>query len=186
MNDHDYGDHWRVHQQPQQRPVLGPGNPGDPGDLGLPYYGIGFGPAVKRAYRKYATFDGRASRGEFWWFFLFQVCAFLVLGGLALGLGTATSSDGGSTPGPAGIPFLILLTIFTFGTLVPWLAIFVRRLHDSGNSGYLILLSWIPLLGLIVTVVLGLLPPSPTGARHDPVERAPREATPTSGPHPAP
>jgi len=42
-----------------------------PTALDMPYYGIGFIDAIKRGFRKYATFSGRASRSEYWWWALF-------------------------------------------------------------------------------------------------------------------
>jgi Protein of unknown function (DUF805) len=54
-----------------------------PPSLDLPYYGIGFVDAVKRGFRKYATFTGRASRSEYWWWVLFTFTGYLVLGLLA-------------------------------------------------------------------------------------------------------
>ena len=68
-----------------------------PPSLDLPYYGIGFVDAVKRGFKKYATFTGRASRSEYWWWALFTFTGYLVLGLLAFALGTATSRDGGRT-----------------------------------------------------------------------------------------
>ena len=58
-----------------------PYQPGDPQrqDLAYPAYGIGFGAAVKRAFQKYARFDGRASRSEYWWFTLAYTVVGLLL-----------------------------------------------------------------------------------------------------------
>ncbi len=144
-------------------PVVPPGPP----PLDWPHYGIGFGGAVKRAFQKYAVFSGRASRSEYWWFVLFTFVGFLALGIPAGVLGTATSTDGGQTPGPAGVPFLVLLTVFYFGILVPSLAITVRRLHDAGYSGWLVLLNLVPVGGLVVAIftVLGT---SPAAAKYGP------------------
>ena len=65
-------------------PAYGSQATGDPGTLDLPYYGIGFIPAIKRAFSKYARFDGRASRGEYWWWVLFLAIVGIVLGSLEL------------------------------------------------------------------------------------------------------
>jgi uncharacterized membrane protein YhaH (DUF805 family) len=146
-----------------QYPVAPPGAP----PLDWPQYGIGFGGAVKRAFRKYGTFSGRASRSEYWWFALFTFLAFLALAIPAGALGNATSTDGGRTPGPAGVPFLVLLTIFYFGILVPTLAVTVRRLHDAGYSGWLVLLNLVPVGGLVV-LIFTLLPTSPGAAKYGP------------------
>ena len=52
--------------------------------------------------------------------------------------------------------------------IVPTLAVTVRRLHDAGYSGWLVLLSFIPWLGGLILFVFTLLPASPNGARYDP------------------
>ena len=98
------------------------------GSLDLPYYGIGFVDAVKRGFKKYA-FTGRASRSEYWWWALFTFTGYLVLGLLAFALGTATSRDGGRTPGLLALPLIILFAVFVFGILIPTLAVTVRRLQ---------------------------------------------------------
>ena len=98
---------------------------------------------------KYADFSGRASRAEFWWFALFTFIVMVVLDVIVL----AVQSSG------------ILLTIFglvflvvAVGLIVPSLAAIVRRLHDTGKSGWLFLLVLIPLVGGIVLLVFYLLP----------------------------
>lgn len=145
---------------PQQAP---------PPTLARPHYGIGFGGAVRRGFSKYATFAGRASRSEYWWWALFTTVVLIALGIPALVLGSGTSPDGGRTPGPAGVPFLVVLGLFYLAVLVPSIALTVRRLHDGGFSGWLVLLGLIPSLGGLILLVLTLLPPSPNGGRYDPV-----------------
>jgi uncharacterized membrane protein YhaH (DUF805 family) len=49
----------------------------------MPHYGISFGGAIARGFKKYATFAGRASRSEYWWWYLFTFIVYLVLGLLA-------------------------------------------------------------------------------------------------------
>lgn len=140
-----------------------------PGEASLdqPAYGIGPVDAVKRALRKYATFSGRASRSEFWWWTLFLNLALLVLAGLTAGVGVATSPDGGDTPGAAGLVLVALLVLFALSVVVPQIAVTVRRLHDAGYSGWLYLLSLIPWVGGLILLVLAALPTSPAGARFD-------------------
>ena len=111
-----------------------------PSDVGrpaleMPHYGISFGGAIARGFKKYATFAGRASRSEYWWWTLFTFLTYLVLGLLAFAVGTATSRDGGRTPGLLAIPLIIVFAVFFLGIIVPTLALTVRRLHDAGYSG---------------------------------------------------
>ena len=87
--------------------------------------------------REYATFSGRARRKEYWMFFLIN---FLVTIGLAivdgiLGLG-----------GTLGI----LSLLYALAVVIPGLAVTVRRLHDTGRSGWWFLVGFIPLVGIFV------------------------------------
>jgi uncharacterized membrane protein YhaH (DUF805 family) len=136
--------------------------------LPWPHYGISFGGAIRRGFAKYATFSGRASRSEYWWWVLFTTVVGLVLALPAAALGTATSPDGGQTPGAPAIPLLVALAVFYLAIVVPTLAVTVRRLHDAGYSGWLILLNLIPWVGGLILLVFTLLPSSPAGARYDP------------------
>lgn len=144
-----------------------PSDPAPP-PLELPHYGISFGGAVARGFRKYATFTGRASRSEYWWWTLFTFLTYLVLGLLTYAVGTVTSRDGGRTPGLVALPLIILFAVFFLGILVPTLALTVRRLHDAGYSGLFVLLLLIPYLGSLIIFIFALLPSSPAGASYDP------------------
>ncbi|WP_338672951.1 DUF805 domain-containing protein [Streptomyces sp. SCSIO 30461] len=87
--------------------------------------------------KKYAVFSGRARRQEFWMFTLINVIVQLVLMGLdygVLGLG-------------------ILGPIYVLLTFLPSLGVTVRRLHDTGRSGWFVLLGIIPLVGPIIVLV---------------------------------
>jgi uncharacterized membrane protein YhaH (DUF805 family) len=143
-----------------------------PPPLEWPHYGIGFGDAVRRGFAKYATFSGRASRGEYWWWSLFTFVVALLLAIPAAPIGIATSPDGGETPGAPAVVLLVALGVFYLGILVPTLAVTVRRLHDAGFGGWLVLLGFIPWLGVLVLLVFALMPASPNGARYDPVPPA--------------
>jgi len=110
----------------------------------MPYYGIGFVDAIKRGFKKYAAFKGRASRSEYWWWVLFTNLVGFALLIPALLIDFLTSTDGGSTPGAAFIVLIILLTVFYLGAAIPSLALMVRRLHDAGYSGLLVLLGLVP------------------------------------------
>ena len=60
------------------------------------------------------------------------------------------------------------LGLFYVAVIVPTLAVTVRRLHDAGYSGWLVLLNLIPWFGGLILLVFTLMPESPSGARYDP------------------
>ncbi|PHZ85670.1 DUF805 domain-containing protein [Paremcibacter congregatus] len=96
-----------------------------------------FSEAVKSVFSKFATFSGRAARSEYWYFQLF---IFLVQ--IAITILTMV------------VPFLALLSlIFALITILPGLAVSVRRLHDKNKSGWWLLLCFIPLVGAIILLI---------------------------------
>lgn len=100
---------------------------------------MGFGDAIATCFQKYVVFAGRAPRPEYWYWALFQ---FLLMIGLTIvDLVVFGTSKG------------IFTTIATLVLLLPSLAVTVRRLHDIDNSGWWILISLIPLIGVIVLIV---------------------------------
>ena len=114
-----------------------------------------FTQSIKSVFRKYATFTGRASRSEYWYFTLFNIITSTLLFLLGIAIGAAT---GGSDGVPGGlIVGYILYIIYGLGVLIPSLAVAVRRLHDTNNSGWLILLGLIPCVGGIVLLVFMIL-----------------------------
>ncbi|MFI6624654.1 DUF805 domain-containing protein [Streptomyces sp. NPDC050528] len=84
---------------------------------------------------KFATFAGRARRAEYWWFSL-------------LYMGAAAVIAGGSFV--IGVPFL---SVFLVPFIVPMLSVSVRRLHDTGKSGWRMLIALIPAVGPILYLV---------------------------------
>ena len=93
---------------------------------------------------RYAEFSGRAGRPEFWWFFLFHFIILIVLAVL----------------GQRSALFNIVYLLYALGTLIPYIAVCVRRLHDTDKSGWFLLIALIPLLGGIILLVLLALPGS--------------------------
>lgn len=143
--------------------------------LDQPLYGATFGQAISRFFRKYAVFSGRASRSEYWFVVLFLALVGILIWvpGIVLGLATGTQTISSTTgrpttePGPIIIPFVIVGILFYLGTLVPGIAVNVRRLHDANLSGLLYLLVLIPNVGGLVVLVLSALQSNPQGARFD-------------------
>ena len=96
---------------------------------------MSFVDSIKTCLAKYATFGGRASRPEFWWFILFQFLLSLVVGFIS--------------PILAGLVSLALL--------LPMLAAQSRRLHDVGKSGWMMLIGLIPLIGWLIILYWSVL-----------------------------
>jgi len=90
---------------------------------------MGFGEAISAGFSNYVNFSDRASRSEFWFWVLF--CA---LGGIAAGVIDLL----------IGIP--IIKTLFSLGTVVPYIAVAIRRLHDLDRTGWWWLLYFVPML----------------------------------------
>lgn len=134
--------------------------PGEPDDLYAPWYGIGFGAAIKRAFKKMTTFKGYASRGEYWWFWLFTFALSLVFNVIVMFTSTAmydeTSDSFAVIPGVLTI--IVLLISFAF--VLPSLAVAWRRLHDAGFAGPWFFLSFIPIVGSIAVFVMLVMPTS--------------------------
>lgn len=153
-----------------QYPSQTPGGFDSAPPLWAPYYGAPFKDAVQRVFKKYATFSGRASRAEYWWWALVGAIVGIVLNILTgVGMVTTTNADGYATltPGPLSVVGYILLVVWGLGVIVPSLALTVRRLHDANFSGWMILLGLIPFVGGLILLVLTLLPPKPEGQRFD-------------------
>ncbi len=92
--------------------------------------------------RKYAQFRGRSRRAEYWWFTLAYVILLIVVSGIDM-----VALNAAPAAGP-------LYYLFVLATLVPSLAVGVRRLHDTNRSGWWILLSLIPLVNLVLLYFL--------------------------------
>lgn len=100
----------------------------------------------KMAFTKYADFQTRSTRNEFWWFVL---CNILILIGLNVLIFMGTALDSGVIT----LIFTGVYFLYALATFIPNLAVTVRRLHDTGRSGWFILLGLIPLIGSIILIV---------------------------------
>ena len=97
---------------------------------------------------RYAKFDGRATRSEYWYFILFYFILALIVTLVdvlvinpMLGLTPEQAQQGG-----------ILQIILGLGLLIPTLALTIRRLHDIGKSGWWLLIALIPIIGALVLI----------------------------------
>lgn len=92
--------------------------------------------------RKYAVFSGRARRREFWMFALINFVISIGLGIVDAIIGTDFDTGSG-----------VLSGIYALAVLIPSLAVGVRRLHDTGRTGWWLLIGLIPLVGIIILIV---------------------------------
>ena len=118
---------------------------------------MGFGDAIKTAFAKFSTFEGRASRSEFWWFWLFVGIITAIPYAL---LFTAMPADG-ETVGGAFWVWLILLIALALIFLIPYISVTVRRLHDTDHSGWWYWITLVPCIGGIWLLILLVLPGTP-------------------------
>ncbi|MEQ8435002.1 MAG: DUF805 domain-containing protein [Oceanicaulis sp.] len=100
---------------------------------------MSFVDAIKSVYSNYVNFQGRARRSEYWWFYLFYVLVVIALSIVSAAVNESLGS--------------LLTGIFVLGTFIPLLAAGVRRLHDTGRSGWWILIALVPLVGVIVLII---------------------------------
>jgi uncharacterized membrane protein YhaH (DUF805 family) len=106
--------------------------------------------------RRYAEFDGRSRRMEFWMFNLFVyiiAIGVMVVFGLTYAMGLSETEMM-----TIMTPVFILYGLFCLAILVPGLAVTVRRLHDIDRSGWAILFGLIPLVGGIILLVFYCTP----------------------------
>jgi uncharacterized membrane protein YhaH (DUF805 family) len=130
--------------------------------LWAPYYGAPFPAAIQRFFKKYTAFSGRASRSEYWWWTLVAVGVSIVLNIIIAATSSSSSTGSGSS-----IFGTILVVIWALATLIPSIALSVRRLHDGNFSGWLLLLGLVPFLGAIAVLIFMVLPANPAGQRFD-------------------
>ena len=133
---------------PQQPPYGGQPPYSQPGYQQPPYGAqpshnysqeIGFGDAIKICFNKFADFEGRARRSEFWWWYLFNVIVSMVVNIITIPMGY--------------IPGIVFSGIISLILLLPNLAAAVRRLHDTGRSGWMYLIGLIPCIGIIFLII---------------------------------
>ena len=107
---------------------------------------MGFFAAVTSCIRNYAGFRGRASRAEYWWWTLFVIL-----------VEAATSGLGDAVGGLVGAALVL-----------PSIAVGVRRLHDTGRSGWWMLIAFVPFIGFIVLLVFFVLDSQPGSNEYGP------------------
>jgi uncharacterized membrane protein YhaH (DUF805 family) len=175
-------------------PAQAPTGATDPDDLTLPLYGASFVQAVKRFYKKYATFSGRASRSEYWWVTLYTGLVSVVFATAMTLVGLWVLRDyfenrvgveGSQQPYTDGkwyyedydwtisgaqLTLLIVVgaitVIWGLAHIIPQISLTWRRLHDANFAGPFYFLTFTS-IGSLVVFVMTLLPSRPEGQRFD-------------------
>lgn len=114
------------------------------------------------ALKKYAEFQGRAQRKEYWMFTLFNFLAMVLLGIVGALLG------GGGEGGLGDV----LQGLYGIAVLVPGIAVTVRRLHDIGKSGWWGLVALIPLIGSLILIYFAVKDSQPETNEYGPNPKA--------------
>ena len=94
------------------------------------------------ALKKYAVFSGRARRKEYWMFILLYIISYVIA--IAIDMSTGMLHE------PSG--YGVFTGLLTLGLILPFTAVLVRRLHDIDKSGWWALLSFVPLVNLVLVV----------------------------------
>ncbi|MEI8081674.1 MAG: DUF805 domain-containing protein [Actinomycetes bacterium] len=119
---------------------------------------MGFGTAVSTCFSKYATFSGRARRSEFWYWVLFLFIVLIITNILDSLLGTkitfSTVGGASSTTYYNNVGWITLVAELLL--FLPGLAVQVRRLHDTGRSGWWWWLNIICCIGTLILFIMYL------------------------------
>ena len=97
---------------------------------------MGFGQAISAGFSNYVNFSGRACRSEYWYWILFIIIADIVAAIIDQALGIQ-----------------LVTGLFGLVTIIPNIAIAIRRLHDLDRTGWWVLLGFIPLIGWIILLI---------------------------------
>ncbi len=106
--------------------------------------------------KKYAVFDGRARRKEYWMFFLFNIVACFILAIIDSVIGT----------------FPMLYGVYALGVLCPAIGVTIRRLHDTGKSGGWIFIGLVPIIGGLWLLYLMVIDGNPGDNQYGPSPKA--------------
>lgn len=111
---------------------------------------MSFGEAIKSVFSKYATFSGRARRSEFWYFYLFYILVAFGLSFLSIRIPVAK----------------YLYILFGLGVFLPYTAVTVRRLHDIGKSGWILLIFMVVifLISMLMFLLIDIIAPTIEGS----------------------
>ncbi len=113
---------------------------------------------------RYADFSRRSQRMEYWMFTLFYILVIAVLVSFAIFFG----SPAGEEHTLAENYFLVVTLLFIVGTIIPSIAVTVRRLHDQDKSGWFYFISFVPYVGGLILFVFMCIDGTPGPNRYGP------------------
>lgn len=141
---------------------------------------VTFSEAVRLFFARYTDFQGRSRRSEYWWVTLFNILIGLVGGILLAVLG---GGDGSGEINPIGFIIVALLGLYMLAIIIPSIALFVRRLHDINQTGWIALglyictiIPIINLLAAVAQIVIGVLPGTAGPNKYGPDPKGPAAA----------
>lgn len=126
--------------------------------------------AYKKMLKNYAQFNGRSRRSEYWYVVLANFIIMMIMYIFFIPAMVGITQTGQPSTGASIISFIgmAIMAIYCIAMFVPGLALFVRRLHDTGKSGWFILLGLIPYIGGIVLFVFSVLDSQPGENQYGP------------------
>jgi len=114
---------------------------------------LSFNEAIKAYYRRYVDFEGRSQRSEYWWFQLYFAGILILLFIVTFALGMDWETEDMNGVGMAGFGVLV---IFALAHVIGNISLAVRRFHDLGQTGWLVLVfaiaGVIPLVGTLASI----------------------------------
>lgn len=134
--------------------------------------------------KRYAEFEGRSRRQEYWMFVLFNLIVYAVLAAFAFGSTDFRTAGQNVAPSPLLMVAFGLFAIFVLAMVIPGLAVQVRRFHDQDKSGWFVLLGLIPYVGGLIVLVFMCIDGTrgPNAYGDDPKDPYGEEAAPYSEP----
>ena len=112
-----------------------------------------FSESIKTCLSKFVTWQGRASRSEYWYFILFAMICYVVASIIDRALGTTFSMTNPVSGEVQSMGYGYVYALTGLVLLLPGLAVLVRRLHDTNRSGWWYWIVLIPLIGIILLIV---------------------------------
>ncbi|MEO0607606.1 MAG: DUF805 domain-containing protein [Pseudomonadota bacterium] len=113
---------------------------------------MGMGEAINLFFARYVDFQGRSRRSEYWW----VVLAYAIIGGISGALLATIGGGGAGNLNVIGMGLIGILILIGLAVIVPGIALSVRRFHDLGQTGWLVLVftlaGMIPIIGLLASL----------------------------------